>query len=180
MHRMKGISLMEVVGTLAIAALSLGMGLPALARVIDRTRIAHVQTALSDSALTASRLAVATGSATVICPANEAGRCSETLDWSAGWLVFVDSDGDFRTGGDDTVIRRFGAVDSSLRIYSTQGRKRIVFQPQGDSAGSNVTFTICGRRNSAIGLLVLSNAGRFRIAEPDSSKHVPRCAQHRG
>ncbi|ALN84867.1 type II transport GspH family protein [Lysobacter capsici] len=165
MRRIRGLSLIEVVVALMIATLMLGFALPALGRIVDRAHVAHAQTQLGESFLTATRHAVASGSATVICPVNENGDCEEAPDWSRGWLVFADLDNDRRFGGRDIVIRRFEPVAGGLRLYSTEGRKRIVFQPQGDSAGTNVTFTLCSRRHNAIGQLLLSNTGRFRAAK---------------
>lgn len=165
MRRMRGLSLVEVVVALMIATLLLGVALPALGRIVDRAHVAHTQTLLGESFLTATRQAVASGSVTIICPVNETGDCKETMDWSGGWLIFADIDNDRRAGRHDIVIRRFAPVAGGLRLYSTEGRKRIVFQPQGDSAGTNVTFTLCSRRPNAIGSLALSNAGRFRVAE---------------
>ncbi|MGH8080073.1 MAG: GspH/FimT family protein, partial [Lysobacter sp.] len=125
-------------------------------------RIARVQTDLSETFLTSSRLAVASGAATIACPSRGDG-CENSIDWSHGWLVFADVDGDRRFGPRDTLVKRFAAMAGGVRLHSTQGRPRVVFQADGDNAGSNVTFAVCAPRSGQAGVLVLSNAGRFRL-----------------
>jgi type IV fimbrial biogenesis protein FimT len=50
------------------------------------------------------------------------------------------------------------------------GRTRLVFQPNGGSAGSNVTFTLCDARGiGSATTLVLSNGGSFRAGSPTAT-----------
>lgn len=170
MKRIEGLSLIEVLTALAIAAVLLTMALPACLAVIDRARIARVQADLGDAFLSGARLAVASGTATVLCPARETGGCTGGIDWSQGWLLFADVDGDRRYGGHDTLIRRTAALPGRLRLSSSQGRPKIVFQADGDNAGSNATFSLCAPRNGQAGSLSLSNSGHFRLAKATAAQ----------
>lgn len=170
MRRMKGISLMEVVAALAIVFLLVGVAMPALAAAVARVRIGHTRMALVDSFLVANRLAVAAGSATVMCPAPAQGGCSGRPDWSRGWLVFADVDGDRAFSARDTLIQRRPALGGGIRLHSTQGRTRIVFQPDGDIAGTNLTFTLCSVHADQAGTVVLSNAGRFHLGQASTAQ----------
>lgn len=170
MRRMKGISLMEVVAALAIVFLLVGVAMPALVATVARVRIGHTRMALVDSFLVANRLAVAAGSATVMCPAPTEGGCSGRPDWSRGWLVFADVDGDRAFSARDTLIQRRPALGGGIRLHSTQGRTRIVFQPEGDIAGTNLTFTLCSVHADRAGTVVLSNAGRFHLGQASSAQ----------
>ena len=76
MQRTQGLSLIEVLTALAIAVVLLAMALPACLAAIDRARIARVQADLGDAFLSGARLAVASGTATVLCPARETGGCT--------------------------------------------------------------------------------------------------------
>ena len=60
-------------------------------------------------------------------------------------------------------------LGGTVRLRSTIGRTRLVFQPNGGSAGTNMTFTLCdGRGTSHATALVLNNTGRLRSATPDA------------
>lgn len=172
MNPSKGLSLLEVILALGIAALLAGVALPALVAVADRIRIARIQADLGEAFLTSSRLAIASGAATIACPARNGGDCDGGIDWSHGWLVFADVDGDRRFGTRDTLVRRTPAISGNMRLHSTPGRHRVVFQPDGDNAGSNVTFAICAPQSGQAATLVLSNASRLRLdkASPAQAK----------
>lgn len=176
MNRMKGITLIEMLAALTVAAVLIGIAVPSATRAIVRVRMGTVATAMTESFLDSARMAVSTGSAMIVCPAAHDGRCEESIDWSQGWVVYADVDGDRRHGQGDPVIRRPQGSVEGLRIYSTQGRRRVVFQPDGGNEGSNVSFSVCDRDGIPIGSLVLSNAGRFRIADPGAEPR-PHCPQ---
>ena len=53
---------------------------------------------------------------------------------------------------------------------STAGRTRVHYRPDGTSAGSNVTLTVCDRRGrDEATALVINNAGRVRSGKPTES-----------
>lgn len=166
MKHMQGLGLLQVVAALAVSASLAGVAWPALATAWARARFAEVATDLADSVLTANRVAVASGVATVLCPATH-DRCGEHADWSRGWLLFADLDGDRGFGPGDTLLRRQPPLAADVVLSSNRGRPRAVFQPDGTSAGSNLTFIVCSRARALGERLVLSNEGRFRPAPAD-------------
>ncbi|ATE71153.1 hypothetical protein CNO08_07125 [Lysobacter capsici] len=163
MKRHYGISLFELLTTLAIVAIVVAIAAPAMVAIRDRARIVRVQTELSEVFLAATRHAVAGGVATVLCPSRDQAGCIEGHDWSHGWLAFADLNGDRKFGAGDVQLRRAGTLSAGLHLYSSPGRPRIVFQPQGDNAGTNATFTICAGTTRQLGVLALSNGGRFHL-----------------
>lgn len=173
MKRMRGISLLQFVLALLLVAILSGVAAPALARAYLRAQFAHAALALADSALTAARIAVATRTAAVICPGRH-GACEEHSNWSDGWLVFADLDGDRRFGPGDTLLHRQPAFAGGVALTSNLGRKRVVFHADGDSAGSNLTFVVCARSQALGQRLVLSNAGRLHAA-PADPEQIERC-----
>lgn len=160
-----GWSLLDALIALVVVAIALAVAVPSAARAIARVRMGSVAAAMTETFLTSARLAVTTGSAMVVCPTTDSGDCVENADWSHGWLVYADIDGDRRYGGLDNVVHRAAPPTGSLRVYSTDGRPRLVFQNDGGNEGSNASFTVCSAEGGEIGVLVLSNAGRFRFAE---------------
>jgi type IV fimbrial biogenesis protein FimT len=174
MNRMQGITLLEMLIALVIAAVLAGIAIPTAASAMAKARISGVAMAMTDSFLTSARVAVSTGSAVIICPAPQGAGCDDSVEWSRGWMVYADVDGNRRYDPHDPVIQRAEALAGGLRMYSTQGRRRVVFQSDGGNEGSNVSFTLCADSGEQVGSLVLSNAGRFRLAEP-TGRQRQRC-----
>ncbi|BAV96988.1 type IV pilus assembly protein FimT [Lysobacter enzymogenes] len=157
--------MIELSMALAIAAIVFALAASAVGALADRARIARLQTELSAVFIDSARQAVAGGVAVVLCPAGT-GRsgCADGFDWSDGWLAFADRDGDRHFSDGDAALVRVGPPGDGLRLLTSRGRPKIVFQPDGDSAGSNATFVFCSKHGRS-GTLMLSNAGRFRVAQ---------------
>jgi len=165
--RPHGFTLLEALIVMAVATILLGLAVPALGNARAAAHAGAARAALLDSLMTASSHAALTATHVVLCASRDGATCSGDPDWSPGWLAFADLDGNRLPGPNETVLRRQPALDGSTRLRSTVGRTRLVFQPNGGNAGSNVTFTLCDRRGPAHAVsLVLANDGRLRSAKP--------------
>jgi type IV fimbrial biogenesis protein FimT len=73
----------------------------------------------------------------------------------------------FSRDPNETLLHAERALSGKVHLRTTAGRKRLVFQPNGGNAGSNVTFTLCdGRGAGKATSLVLANDGRLRAGKP--------------
>jgi type IV fimbrial biogenesis protein FimT len=152
---------------MAVVTILLGLAVPALGNARAAAHAGAARAALLDSLMTASSHAALTATHVVLCASRDGVTCSGDPDWSPGWLAFADLDNNRLPGPNETVLRRQPALDGSTRLRSTIGRTRLVFQPNGGNAGSNVTFTLCDRRGPGHAVsLVLANDGRLRSGKP--------------
>ncbi len=167
MRRMQvGFSAVEVVAAMAVAAILAGVALPAYRGASEAAHAGAARAALAESLLRATSHAALTGSEVVLCPGDSNG-CRAGTDWSHGWMVFADLNGDRRRGPGETLLREQAALGGQAHLRSTIGRTWLVFQPNGGNAGSNVTFTLCdGRGPAKAATLVLANDGRLRNGIP--------------
>lgn len=175
--RTRGYTLIELLAALAIVALLAGFALPAFSGAMEATRAGSAEAALLASLGRAGSGAAISGSRTVLCPSLDGEACRRGADWSAGWLVFQDRDGDRERNPAEALLAREGALPGRVRLRSSVGRTRIVFQGNGSNAGSNVTFTLCdGRGPKHATALVLNNQGRLRRGTPDAQAVAATCA----
>ena len=167
MHqRPHGFTLVEAVICLAVAAILLGVAVPTMQDALARSRASAARGMLLSTLTTAIGHAAATGTEVVLCPA-AGSACRDTFDWSEGWIAFADLDGNRRRAPGETLVHVAGALHETVRLRSTTGRRRLVVQPNGGNAGSNVTFTLCDSRGSEEAVtLVLANNGRLRAGTP--------------
>jgi type IV fimbrial biogenesis protein FimT len=163
MPRETGITLVELLCALAIGAIVLAFGAPSMGRLLAESQVRAHSSALS-VALAAARLrAIERRSPVSLCPLDAAGRCVPAADWSAGWMVFDDPRRAGQPSSPAAVIEVRQAADAALRIASTGGRRLLTFRPDGTSAGSNVTLTLCHAGHPGVGRqVVVSNVGRAR------------------
>jgi len=164
--RGRGFTLIEAVICLAVAGVLLGVAVPVWESTMARIDAAAARGALLSTLSLAVHHSAVTGSEVVICPGNSDG-CRDSFDWTRGWIAYADLDGDRIQDGRDTLLRLQPALSGRIRLLTSTGRRRLVFQPSGGNAGSNVTFTLC-RGGSGIRAesLILSNSGRLHPGKP--------------
>ena len=162
-----GFTLIEALIALAVVSIVLWTAVPAWSNAREATSSGAAQAALVESVLGAVRHSALTGSEVVLCPGDEAGGCRSSIDWSHGWIAYADIDGDRIRDGNETLLKAAAPLGGKVHLRSTTGRTRLVFQPNGGNAGSNVTFTLCdGRGLEHAVALVLANDGRLHSGKP--------------
>jgi type IV fimbrial biogenesis protein FimT len=170
-----GFTLIEALIALVVVAVLVALAVPAVAGAMAAGHSAASQATLSETLLEALNHSTITGSEVVVC-SREGDDCSGQVDWSSGWLAFADLNGNRSRESNETILRRQSGLEYGVRLRSTRGRTRIVFQPTGGAtAGSNVTFTFCDRRGAEKATsIILANSGRMRRA-PASAKAAGAC-----
>ncbi|WP_181952625.1 GspH/FimT family protein [Vulcaniibacterium gelatinicum] len=169
-HRLQsGLTLLEALIALLVLALLLGTAVPALSNATEAARRGGALASLGGSLLDAVRHATLTGSEVVLCP-GDAGGCRRSVDWSKGWIAYADLDHDRQRDPHETLLAAVAPLPGRVHLRSTPGRTRLVFQPGGGNAGSNVTFTLCdGRGPAHATTVVLANDGRLRQGTPSAA-----------
>ena len=163
MHpRPAGFTVLELLITLTIAAILLITGIPSLQSFSDRQRMKAAVGTLHNDLLLARSEAVFRGGEVIACPGNRTDGCADTSDWSDGWIVFDDRNGDQAHQPGEPLLRH-GQWFERLRITGSAGRPRIRFFPDGSAPGSNTSIWFCGMDGPAQARrLIISNAGRIR------------------
>ena len=89
----RGFTLWELLWTLGISALLLGLGMPSFHRfVLDSRRTSDVN-AFVLAVQVARTEAAKRGEAVVLCPSRDGSRCAnDEKGYGAGWIVFYDRD----------------------------------------------------------------------------------------
>ena len=170
-----GFTLVELLVVLAMVALLAMVGAPALGSLVERSRVASATTAMAVSLANVRMRAVESATPYTLCPSTTGQVCERGSDWSRGWIAFADLDRSGQREASEAVADRIDApAPAQVRIQTTQGRSRLVFQPDGSAGGSNVTFEFCARGASAwtARQIVVSNVGRARLVERPT---VNRC-----
>jgi type IV fimbrial biogenesis protein FimT len=167
-RRNRGLTLIELLITLVIAAIVLTLGSAGLGELIARNRmVTAVNTFIANLQLARSE-AVTRGGDVVLCPSTDGAGCTDSTDWHSGYLVFSDeiTENSAVDEGEPVIRVVQGDADAPVEITSTAGRTSISYQGDGTSAGANVTLTFCdtsGRTDDR--QVVISNVGRPRTQD---------------
>jgi type IV fimbrial biogenesis protein FimT len=169
-----GFTLVELLVSLAVALILCVIAVEYLPRALQESRMVgevnHFVTALH---LGRSE-AIKHGRRVVLCPSIDQDNCGNSQDWPQGWILFASEDREHDPG--EPILQAAALMGSGIGLQSGNFRKRIVFQPDGSSGGSNSSFTFCEQRHRARPRVIcLSGTGRPRVTGSTCSKQPVVC-----
>lgn len=166
-HRPSGFTLIELMISVAIVGILAGVAIPSLTRLIEHQRTASATASLHAHMALARMTAVTRNQRTVLCPSSDGKACAPGTDWSTGWMLFSDEDGNKQPDAMDDILRiDLEPTSRHLRINSTAGRQQLRYLPDGRSAGTNLTLSICSKDGTLLGQVIVNNVGRPRSQKP--------------
>ncbi|MBQ5948731.1 GspH/FimT family pseudopilin [Massilia sp. ST3] len=109
-RRHRGFSLSELTVVLGIAAIAAGMAAPNLHSLLQAQQLRSAAGDLSGAIAFARAQAIARNETVKLVPNDAAGE-----DWTRGWTVFVDRDGDRAPGPDDELLAVHPALPHGMQ-----------------------------------------------------------------
>jgi type IV fimbrial biogenesis protein FimT len=171
-----GISLIELLVTLAIGATVMSAVLPNFGTAVDRQRAVAAHNLLLATLQHARTAAVFERGTTVVCPSHDGLRCEPGGVWESGWISFIDRDGNGALDASDTLLRFEAHGVAKLQVRTSTARPQVRFRPDGRSAGSNLTIRMCDSSGGPLQGIVINNGGRARRTSDAETSALTRCS----
>ncbi len=159
----RGITLIELMVSITISSVLVGIALPNLNGFIVQMRVDNEIARLGRLLLVARNFAIHSNSNVIICPLSADGFCS--TNWHEELSVFVDNNNNQQFDGNNgelMITKKAAAVLGDVLIYA-KNRTRITYQATGHLFGlSNGTLRYCpkGHVDKSRGI-VIARSGRF-------------------
>lgn len=173
--RPRGYSLLELLLALMLTAILLALGAPGLeALALDARRTADVNAFVTAIQLARSESAKRSRPV-VLCKTADGEHCGgAAMHYEAGWMVFVDIDGDQppqRDPEEELLLHYLPVLQGSIRSNRTLYQFRPYFR-----RSTNGTVVFCDRRGSAAArAVIISYTGRPRVAGTSASGQELAC-----
>lgn len=167
-----GFTLIELMVTIVVAAILIGIGIPSFSDFIKNGRITGQRDTLFTSLMLARSEAVNRGDSVSVCVSSDQATCSVvgtgTVSWTSGWLVFTDSDADGVVDSGDTVLKVVQSLEGGNTLQWDNGQ---VITYNNEGASSSGTFTLCdaSKNVSYARAVIISSSGRIRRDVLDAS-----------
>lgn len=174
MLRAAGITLIEMLVALAVAAVLAGAATPLCRSLLLEARMTAAVNALVHGVHAARRLAHTQLRDAVVCRSMNGRQCAAPGDWSAGWIVYVNRDGDDPPAVDpgEPVV---AAHEGPLPLAVTSNRRAFVVRPFQLRA-TNGTVVFCDARGPAgARAVVVSYTGRPRVTRQGAGGRPLAC-----
>ena len=163
MRSQNGLTLPELIVSLSIISVLSTSGLSGMQTFIQENRMAAEINQFVTVLHLARSEAVKHGQRMLLCPSSDGHNCGYSKDWVSGWLLFASEDRE--RDNDEALLQAGSPISAGIRMSSSNFRKRIVYQPDGRSPGTNTSFTFCDSHQRAKPRVIcLSNTGRPRLS----------------
>lgn len=110
-----GFTLVELMTTLAVAAVILTLAVPSFSTIIKDNRQVTQANDLITTLVYARSEAINRGSRITVCKSNDAATCAASGGWEQGWIAFVDANSDANVNAGEEILR----VHSALSVSTT-------------------------------------------------------------
>lgn len=177
-----GFTFLELIITVAIAAILMAIAIPSFQALISSTRVYSQTRELFNTLVMTRSRAITSGYSTILCPTTDGEQCGNDNKWSHRLIIFEDRNANKKRDPESEPLIHITDAAEQLNIYSgssfasTGARSKVAFYPMGHAYGSTITITVCDKRGAADPqLILLSNFGRPRISSSRSDGTKPQC-----
>ncbi|SFP82002.1 type IV fimbrial biogenesis protein FimT [Nitrosomonas cryotolerans] len=158
----QGFTMVELMVALSVAGILLTVALPSYQVFVQDTRLLTQSNHFTSAVMLTKGEAVKRGRSATICPSTDGVACTGGTNWSNGWIVFADEDGDGVVDTGEEVIQVGAPLTGDNQLISGV-RTRVTFAASGFSLGFNDTFSLCDSRGATYSkVLIINNQGRLR------------------
>ena len=180
--RIAGFTLLELIVTLALAAIIITVAVPAFQETMRRNRRATQANDLVSALSLARSEAIKRGEMVTICRSSDQTDCTAGANWEDGWLVFVDSN----TAAGDAIGTLDDSEEPALRVYAGLSgdntlrvngnfQNYLSYLPNGLSRGSTAlptgTFRLCDDQGAADARYIeINSTGRVQVRDYDAAE----------
>jgi len=160
-HASRGFTLVELMVSIAVLAVLLGMAVPAFNNAALSGKLSGFASSLVASTQLARSEAIKRNQTVQLCASSD-DTCDDPADgWSAGWIVILD---------DGSVVQRQEAIPSDFLIDEKDDKTTLDF-PAAVIGATTAEFTICratpvGKQNRVV---AVTASGNTRVATNDAT-----------
>lgn len=169
MRKQKGVTLLEMMITVAIVAIVLTSVAPSIQGILIQNRIIGEINELSGIIQFARHSAIDEQTDTIVCPTADFSTC--TNDWDDAKMVFMDLDGNGSRGVNEDILVASSVINSVNDMTGPAGG--LAFMPSG-AANANATILLCHRDNNSeyARALMISLQGRVKMSADDDNDGI--------
>ncbi len=162
MRKSNGFTLVELLVTLFVALVLVGIGVPSFNSAVKNARLSKSTNLLVTSLHRARAEALKRSRNVIMCADN--GNCNSD-SWENGWIMFVDENEDsIRDSSEELIFEQNKLKGTTVRFAGSLGvANKLGFSSRGTPVNKATgTFSICDDRNNTGKAVIIAASGRTR------------------
>lgn len=152
-RKKSGLTLIELMITVAVLAVVLALGIPSMRDVAVRNRLVGINNDLMTALTLARSEAIRRATWVSVCRSADGANCgvAGTGTWSDGWIVFVNANNDRPAVVDagEELLRAFPALPAGYTVTANNNFTEFVTYDQSGAANNVGTFYVCSDNDTA-------------------------------
>ena len=166
MRKEAGFTLLELLVTVAVLAILVGIGVPAYGKLVADQRLSTATNRLVFAVHLPRSEAVLRNARVTLCNSADGVFCADGGGWEQGWIVFVDRDGTGQRAADDPLIAVEEAPPGVVITGNSSVQRYVSYIGLGSTRRASGalqmgTITLCAGSEGR--QLVISRTGRPRL-----------------
>jgi type IV fimbrial biogenesis protein FimT len=165
-----GLTAVEMLIGLAVLAVIVLVSVPGASMVVEHYRLKSTSGDLVSGLYLARSEAINRASTVRVCPSSDGKSCRNDGDWSNGWLVYSDGNGDGAVQ-DIELLQAFPAPSEHVHIVASgAAQKAAAFTPTGlvrDNGEAKGAFLICYRESKGSKAIAIDPDGWVSLVPSD-------------
>jgi type IV fimbrial biogenesis protein FimT len=157
-HRGKGFTLIEMLITIAVGAITLTWAVQSARSIIVNNRLTSQANDFITALQFARSEALKRGSTVTVCSSSTLTSCASSTTWSGGYIVFADADGDATVDTGETVLKKYASLAGTPTFtgntnnvrYLSSGFSREFTQSSPTSYAFTLSATGCAGNESRV------------------------------
>ncbi len=130
-HPDRGYTLLEMLVTMAIAAILLTIGVPSFQYVTNANRVSAEVNGLLGDLQYARAEAIKEGQTVTVCTSNDGASCAASSSWQGGWIVFSDPTNVGHVDNGEPILRVQSAFSGTDTFDSSNNVVAVTFNREG-------------------------------------------------
>lgn len=163
----RGLTLIELLISMAILGITLGIAIPSFASLIRDTRLTTVINEMHGALFFTRSESIKRGQRVTMCTSIDQTSCATGVGWHGGWLVFDDGNANGTRDADETILRVGMPLTSGISVTGNNPVKNYVSYISTGStrsiSGALQMGTITACSDQRVRQIVISATGRPRV-----------------
>ncbi|BCU07709.1 GspH/FimT family pseudopilin [Allochromatium tepidum] len=172
--KQRGLTLIELMVTLAVAVIILSMGIPSFQSMIQSNRLTSAANEFMAALNYARSEAIKRGQGIILCKTTTFTACTEGGNkWETGWMAFLDKDKNNKWSSGDEILRVWQALPAGYTLRPNNNFNNYLRYGPDGAANNLGTFALCYNNQTQGAKAIVITRLRPRLGKDSNGNQIP-------